>query len=745
MVEKSLQATPEGKKAARDALTGLGITQQQLSTRTKLSLSTISKFFNCKPVDRILFVQVCETLKLDWRSISGLYDSEEIAETLEQENQQTAKIDAIVQSIRGSVRSFIQEQCGTMRVLDMTQPIELTGDRGIYTNINVLEKSHRFGSSDEEGVPLPGLVAVSKYKKLIVLGRPGTGKTTFLKFLAVSCMKGDFFADQVPMFAVLKDFAEDEKQPNLIEFIQPFLSSNKIKDLLQQGRGLILLDGLDEVREEYSKRVIKEIQNLLNVHCDNQFVITCRIATKNYASERFQSFTEVEVANFDKRQIETFAHKWFKSKSQSEATIATEEFLSKLAGSSRIAQLATTPLLLTLLCLVFFKKRELPEKTSELYEQAKELLLNEWDERREIKRDVEYRRLSVKKQKNLLSQIALSTFEGQNYSFKLNILTEIITSFFRELYKSDSDFDEDELDVKEVMRLFEEKCGLLIKQEKDIFSFSHLAFHEFFTARQIKETRNHDLMEQVASYIVEERCHEVFRLTVEMLPEAGALLRQAKQRIDSLIAEDENLQQFLTWVMQKSDSVSVPYKDGVIRAFYFALAFLHNDFNLTFALDCSFNLFTSDDLALDNTLIWASVGTSTLDHNLDIVIDSCLGVAIEKANGELRHELQELRNQLFAWRNRETLKQLWKENGEAWIEQLRAAIIKHRNIRHDWQFSDEQKEKLQQYHDANKLLVHCLNSDCYVSLDVRQEIEETLLLPISEIGSGRENNVKTTE
>jgi predicted NACHT family NTPase len=66
---------------------------------------------------------------------------------------------------------------------------------------------------------------------------------------------------------------------------------------------------------------------------------------------------------------------------------------------------------------------------------------------------------------------------------------------------------------------------------------------------------------------------------------------------------------------------------------------------------------------------------------------------------------------------------------------MRVVMIEHRNIGHDWQFSDEQNKLLQQYYDANKLLVDCLNSDCYVSREVRQEIEETLLLPMTEIES----------
>ena len=81
----------------------------------------------------------------------------------------------------------------------------------------------------------------------------------------------------------------------------------------------------------------------------------------------------------------------------------------------------------------------------------------------------------------------------------------------------------------------------------------------------------------------------------------------------------------------------------------------------------------------------------------------------------------------------ELKKQWWQENGQAWQNQLRAVMIEHRNIGHDWQFSGEQKEQLQQYYDANKLLVDCLNSDCYISRSVREEIEATLLLPIAAI------------
>ncbi|MFN5399677.1 MAG: NACHT C-terminal helical domain 2-containing protein, partial [Pseudanabaena sp.] len=77
--------------------------------------------------------------------------------------------------------------------------------------------------------------------------------------------------------------------------------------------------------------------------------------------------------------------------------------------------------------------------------------------------------------------------------------------------------------------------------------------------------------------------------------------------------------------------------------------------------------------------------------------------------------------------------QWWKQNGNQWLKDFRQTLIKYRNIGHDWQFNPTQGELLNQYYNANKLLVDCLNSKCYVSREVRQHIEDTLLLPIADI------------
>jgi hypothetical protein len=66
--------------------------------------------------------------------------------------------------------------------------------------------------------------------------------------------------------------------------------------------------------------------------------------------------------------------------------------------------------------------------------------------------------------------------------------------------------------------------------------------------------------------------------------------------------------------------------------------------------------------------------------------------------------------------------------GKEWINDLRQVFIDHRNIGHDWKFNKEQVDLLNNYYTANDLLFKCMNRS-YVSKQVREEIEATMLLP----------------
>jgi predicted NACHT family NTPase len=708
----------------------------------------------------------------------------------QKELAQTVDIDTLVKQVREKVSADIQKRCGWMRVLDMTQPIGLND---IYTEVNILEKItgcrrleigqllekcnpedfERFGLNQVVEKRVPGLAAVEKYSKLMILGKPGAGKTTFLKRIAIQCKLGQFLADHVAIFITLKDFAEAPHQPNLLQYINDQFVINDIshleitKTLLRQGRVIVLLDGLDEVKQAHNDRVSKEIRNFSTQYDANYFVITCRIASKEYT---FEQFTEVEVADFDDKQIAEFATKWFKNKEPKKA----EHFIQKLQGNQRIKELATNPLLLTLLCLLFGETTDFPSNRAELYEEGIEVLLKKWDGTRSIERTQVYRRLSLKRKEDLLSKIALETFVDCNYFFKERLVEEYMSDYIQNLPDAQTDPEALLLDSKAVLKSIEAQHGLLVERARGIYSFSHLTFHEFFTAREIKER---SALGSLVEHITDKRWQEVFLLTTALMLNANDLVVLMKQKIDSLLAIDGKLQEFLVWLDEKARSVDTPYKPVAVRAFYTLdlrdyIHFL--DRNLSWelaryhepAIDPDFERdyddwiqqlqereafeFWNDDSESNNSTLNPSERDRTpfnWDLAVDFDLDQILAQDLNSANFEslttqlefailhvldsqLRQKLQSLHTQLSAsvinnWED-------WmQENGHVWTEQLRKVIIEHRNIGHDWQFNDDQRKLLQQYYDANKLLVDCLNSECYVSRSVRQEIEDTLLLPVN--------------
>ena len=102
---------------------------------------------------------------------------------------------------------------------------------------------------------------------------------------------------------------------------------------------------------------------------------------------------------------------------------------------------------------------------------------------------------------------------------------------------------------------------------------------------------------------------------------------------------------------------------------------------------------------------------------------------------DFRKFLEDLRDQLptsdddleacFRW---------WSQNGLVWLSNLYKAI-KYRNLIwiNEEQLNQKEKNHFRRYHTLNWLLLDCLNSNCLVTNNVRQEIEDTLLLPIAEI------------
>ena len=670
-----------------------------------------------------------------------------------------------MQIVRPQYHDTIQNQCGILQLLDISRPVSIDD---IYVDVNILEEIasqqwfeiaylqnlepaefERVGLGAVDQKQIPGMQAVETYSKLRVLGKPGVGKTTFLKHLAILCNRGKFAAHQVPIFIALRDFAEESRDDGKFSFLnyihQAFLTSgiphpSAIETLLKAGRVLLLLDGMDEVLNQDITAVLKEIRKFSEKYHKNQFVATCRTAAQKL---QLQGFTDVEIAPFTEAQITTFAQKWFVefAKTNPESGEAQSmEFMRKLElpENWQFRQLVVTPLFLHLACWVFHGQDKFPTKRTEFYKQGLDLLLGKWDEAKGVERDDVYRGFLLPQKLRLLSQLAAVTFEEGQYFFEQRIIEQYIGDYLRNLPGATLLKPEElQLESEALLKSIEAQHGLLTERARGIFSFSYLAFQEYFTARKIVASHNLGGLEQalsgLVSHITDPHWREVFLLTTSMLRSADSLVQLMKQQIDVLVAQDPYLQEFLLWASQKSQMIPTEPKVATSRAFYLALAQSPHT-AAHFALACTLDQGMFLDAALDNLLLECAVNQSQDFACANACSEALNNILVTVLDAGFYKSLQQLRDELpSATHNREWLEDGWQKHYSIWVGELRETIAHYRNINHTWEFSPAQQQVLESYYNANQLLLDCLHSNCEVTAAIRVEIEATLLLPQQEL------------
>jgi predicted NACHT family NTPase len=763
MVKRSLQASAIGIQQAKRAFAFKGWTQENLAGEVNLKTrQPIWRFFTGQPVDRQIFLEICSVLDLNWRDIA-VDPPAEFLQPGELLRLPALSIEFLVQQVRSRRRGKIQDQCGILQLLDISHPVSLDD---MYINVNVLqaiasqqqlevgklqnlelEAFDRVGLGEVDQAQVMGTAAVEKHAKVRVLGKPGSGKTTFLQYLAVQCNRGEWESERIPIFITLRHFVEESRasgELSLLNYIRneffaadltdPFL----IETLLQAGRGLLLLDGIDEVVSRENTAVLREIRRFSDKYHKNLFVVTCRTAAQRLT---LRGFTDVEIAPFTQTQIIAFAQKWFVTFTKTTTLagqVESDQFIKQLdePANWQFRQLIVTPLFLHMACWVFQGQGKFPTKRTEFYKEGLDLLLGKWDEARGVERDDVYRGFQLPQKLKLMSQIAAVTFEHGQYFFEQRALEQHIEDYIRHLPNASTDAGELQLESEAMLRAIESQHGLLTERARGIFSFSYLAFQEYFMARNIVASHNLQALEQalsaLVSHITDPHWREVFLLTTAMLRSADSLVQLMKQQIDALVAQDPYLQEFLQWASQKSQTVPAETKDATVRAFYLALARAPH-IAANFALACTLDQGMFLDAALDDLLrscaldqspdfAHAYICSDALSHTLGIVLDA-----------SFHKSLQQLQNQFPRDQNEARFKAWWKAHHATWSTQLETAIAHYRQIHHRWQFSPEQQQTLQRYYAANQLLLDCLQSNCAVTAAIRQEIEATLLLPQKEL------------
>lgn len=438
----------------------------------------------------------------------------------------------------------IEQRYSEIRIFGMSNPINL---RDIYTRVRILDRITATQRSTVEDLEKDfdherrefgisrktrdGIDVVNRTPRLVVQGKPGAGKSTFLKYVALQAADGVLAKKRIPIFVSLRDLSTSNElltnfiveQFDICRFpeAEPF-----IQRVLEQGKCIVLLDGLDEVDKSRENEIIKQIRAFSDKYNENHYILSSRIASHSYC---FEKFTDIEMADFDDMQIEMFVNNWFGRDS-----IKASLCLASLKDDKSVRELASIPLLLTLLCIAFDEAMGFPSNKAELYEEALGALLKKWDASRSIKREDIYKNLSTRRKESLFGKVAYITFEKNRYFFSQRILEKFIAEFIRNLPEAVE--DNLELDSEAVLKSIEAQHGLFVERARGIYSFSHLTFHEYFAAKYLVDNAAKGTLENlVKNHLTDERWSEVFLITTGMLQEADAFLLLIKEKVDSLV------------------------------------------------------------------------------------------------------------------------------------------------------------------------------------------------------------------
>lgn len=348
---------------------------------------------------------------------------------------------------------------------------------------------------------------------LVILGDPGSGKTTLLKYILVMLIQGrgreklGLDTDIIPFFAPLRELKDLDRE-TLVDFVtrvclldQFSVSKEAVEKLLEQGNGVILLDGLDEVADETARiRTCKWIDKARKRFSRTRFVVTSRFAGYLGKSRLEGNCLELSIQDFTDDEIETFLIGWFetvesllhpgpdenrwKEKGRQTALMLVE----RINKSGHIQKLAVNPLMLQIIALVHWDRgAELPQRRVELYDECTTVLLEKWDMAKGL--DV---MLTAREAKRILQPLALWLHgEDERRSAPMKRIIHGVRNSLEKMGKA-------EIDPEALLLNIRDRSGIFMGFSESEYGFTHLSFQEFLAAEHIRNMEKVEIL--IAKY-----------------------------------------------------------------------------------------------------------------------------------------------------------------------------------------------------------------------------------------------------
>ncbi len=400
--------------------------------------------------------------------------------------------------------------------------------------------------------------ALRESNRMVILGGPGTGKTTLLKHLSLICAEGRSEealgwtlkggASLLPIFVPLREFAAEcarrSHDYGLLDYLHTYshqrlmltLGPDFFEEALEAGHCLMCLDGLDEVGDVgQRRRVVEAVRALVNRFPRNRYVVTSRPAGYEAVPLAREDFAHHEVLPLTDEDVREFVR-----------ASGAEDLLSLIEDEEHIRALTRNPLLLTITALVHRAGVDLPKNRAALYEKCIVTLLETWDEAKGLP-IAESRRPSVYRRR-LLERLAYELHARGEHNEKGQIkrgdLSVLLTRLLRQnrWLGLEDNLDRARGEAQAFVQMAQRRAGLLAEEGRDTFAFSHLAFQEYLTACDIEKRYVHEgangVWRGIENHLTDPRWWEVILLLLGRLSQYDDLPSQLVERIVRAGAED---------------------------------------------------------------------------------------------------------------------------------------------------------------------------------------------------------------
>ena len=360
----------------------------------------------------------------------------------------------------------------------------------VYINLDIelQPKSLKFKEQvSEKKVITEILVENSGENHIIILGGPGAGKTTTVKHICQLLLKDEIEINfKFPILILLREISDSEtiysrlknilgieiatKQEDNIRAIENTEFREKyINAYLNSLNIVLILDGFDEIKPSRKDLFFKEIKSLMNNLSSGLVILTSRSASYSYSID---NSIEYEICDLSDKQVNKFVDKWFNDRN-----IASQ--FKKNIKNSKFYDLSLRPLTLAHLCAIYEKTKKFYDKPKSIYKKLVRLLIEEWDEERDINRESKYADFDNERKFEFLSNFAYDL--TINYSHKIYSEEDFENSYSR-LYSS---FGLPRNEKNKVIKEIEEHNGIIIKSSYNSYEFVHKSMQEYLSAEYI--------------------------------------------------------------------------------------------------------------------------------------------------------------------------------------------------------------------------------------------------------------------